>query len=400
MKINNIIILFLLQKVRRNKQGVCPIRCRITYNKKRKEFSTGLFINPDYWNNKKQKAFPSTIDNDYINTQMSLIKQKINQAFLFLQVQKNEFNVYEIYNQFTGVKPSYERTILEVFVIHISRQEKLIGVSTTKVSVAKFYQTQNHIKSFLRYHYNKQDFKLKDLKMSFIEEFEYYLKSEKKFKQNTIYKTLQRFKQVIKLAVVMDYLVKDPFLQHKNSKPKKRIVFLTNEELKKIEEYEFASSRLQQVADMFIFCCYTGLAFTEMNNLRKRNIITGFDDEKWIKVVRQKTDKEINIPILSKALEVLDKYKDDENLLPIISNQKFNSYLKEIADIVSIDKHLTHHIARKTFATTILLYNDIPMEIVSELLGHSSLIITQNHYAKVVQTKVNEHIKKLDKKLK
>jgi integrase len=205
---------------------------------------------------------------------------------------------------------------------------------------------------------------------------------------------------VIKLAVVLDYINKDPFILHKNSRPRKKIIYLNLEELRKLEAHRFASFRLQQVADMFIFCCYTGLAFAEMSSLKRDNIITGFDGEKWIKIVRQKTDKELNIPVLSKALEVLDKYKNDDCILPIISNQKFNSYLKEIANIVGIDKHLTHHIGRKTFATTILLYNDIPMEIVSELLGHSSLTITQNHYAKVVQTKVNEHIKKLDKKLK
>jgi integrase/recombinase XerD len=235
------------------------------------------------------------------------------------------------------------------------------------------------------------------MKMSFITEFEYYLKAEKKFEQNTIHKTLQRFKQVVKIAVGLDLLAKDPFLLHKNRKPKKQVVFLTKEELSELEKYQFASIRLQQVADLFIFCCYTGLAYTEMANLKPKDIILGFDGKKWINILRQKTNKKNEIPLLSKAEKILNKYNDN---LPIISNQRFNAYLKEIAEIVGIEKNLTHHLARKTFASTILLYNDVPMEIVSELLGHSEMQTTQNHYAKVVRKKVSKHMINLAEKLK
>lgn len=287
-----------------------------------------------------------------------------------------------------------------IFNLHIARQEKLIGVSTTQVSVAKFHQTKQHLKTFIKWEFQKSDYLLKDLKMSFITEFEYYLKAEKKFEANTIHKTLQRFKQVIKLAVGMDYLAKDPFLLHKNKKPKKQVIFLSKEELNRIENHLFASERLQQVADMFIFCSYTGLAYAEMANLSKNDIKIGFDKRKWIEVYREKTKKTYEIPLLSKAEDILNKYSDNESILPIISNQKFNAYLKEIADIVGIKKNLTHHMARKTFASTILLYNDTPMEIVSELLGHSEIGTTQNHYAKIVQKKVSEQIMKLEEKLK
>ena len=151
---------------------------------------------------------------------------------------------------------------------------------------------------------------------------------------------------------------------------------------------------------MFVFCCYTGLPYQEMASLEAKHIVKKFDDKLWIDMFRQKTKKQFSLPLLPKAIEILDKYKNDKELLPIISNQKLNSYIKEVAEIIGIEKKLTHHIARKTFATTVLLYNDVPMEIVSELLGHSKISTTQDHYAKVVQKKVSEQIINLIKKIK
>ena len=319
---------------------------------------------------------------------------------MYLQVQEKEFSVEDIYSQFKGENVKLDKSIKEMFHLHITKQEKLIGISTTKVSVAKFYQTQTHVLSFIKKKYNRSDYLLKDMSMAFITEFEFYLKTEKKFMQNTIYKTLQRFRQIVKLAVALDYLPKDPFLLYKGKKPKKEIIFLSKDELRNLEQHQFASERLQQVADMFIFCCYTGLAYTEMATLKESNIQTGFDNNKWLYIRRQKTKKSYEVPLLTKASDILDRYRTEEQLLPIVSNQRFNSYLKEIAEIVGIDKILTHHIARKTFASTILLFNNVPMEIVSELLGHSEIGITQQHYAKIVKEKISEEMKMLNSKLK
>ena len=220
--------------------------------------------------------------------------------------------------------------------------------------------------------------------------------------QSSTYKAIQRFKRIVKIGITEGYINKDPFIMYKCKNPKSKVVYLTKEELAKLEEYTFSQTRLGQVRDMFVFCCYTGLAYTEMSSLSEEHIIKGFDGNDWIKMQRKKTNANISIPLLTKAKDILYKYDNlyENKLLPSISNQKFNSFLKEIAEVVGIDKRLTHHIARKTFATTVLLYNDVPMEIVSELLGHSKLDITQRHYAKVVQKKVSEHISKLSKKLK
>ena len=178
------------------------------------------------------------------------------------------------------------------------------------------------------------------------------------------------------------------------------MIYLSVLELSNLEKQKFSQIRLSNVQDLFIFCCYTGLAFNEMAHLEKQHIQIGFDGINWIKMKREKTQGLISIPILPKAQEIMDKYSNSNDLIfPSISNQKFNSYLKEIADILGIEKRLTHHIARKTFASTVLLYNDVPMEIVSELLGHSKMSTTQESYGKIVQKKVSEEIKKIKVKI-
>lgn len=401
MSINSIKILFLISATRINKKGLVPIICRITFQQHRKNFNTGLFINPTHWHSKLQKAKPPTDENTFINNELSLIKNKINQAFLLLQIQETEFTVEDIYAQYTGKPITKNIGIVYHYNDFLEKYKKLIGIEIKQVTWNKFNYILNDLKDFLQWKYKQKDFYLKDLDMEFISDFEYYLKVNKEQKQITINKALQRFKKVVKTAVEAKIINKFPFNEHKAKSVKNQIVYLTVEELNKLEEYSFSQKRLQEVADMFIFCCYTGLAYNEMNQLQPKHIITGFDDNQWIQMQREKTQKMISLPLLSKAIAIIEKYGNNDNvyILPRISNQKFNSYLKEIAEIVGIEKNLTHHIARKTFATTILLYNDIPMEIVSELLGHSKITITQEHYGKIVQKKVSEHISKLSEKL-
>lgn len=230
-------------------------------------------------------------------------------------------------------------------------------------------------------------------------DFEYYLKVEKKQQQITINKSIQRFRKPVKVAVAEGYLDRDPFMLFRTKSAKKEVVFLSVDELKSLEAYKFSQPRLEDVKNLFIFCCYSGLAYAEMNALESKHITIGFDGLKWIRMERKKTGRVINIPLLPKALEILKLYENEDFLLPVISNQRFNSYLKEIASIVGIEKRLTHHIARKTFASIVLLYNNVPMEIVSELLGHSNMSITQEYYGKVVMKKVSDEIKKLNRRI-
>ena len=402
MNNNKLSILFLLQKVKLNKQGKCPIKCRITFHQDRKEFSTGLFVNPRQWDSGLQKAKPPNDENTFINTQLGLIKNEINQAFLFLQVNEENFDVGDIYLQYKGDVSIRTKTILELFKEHNDRLEKLVGKEYSIATLWKFKQARDLLKGFIKYSLTKADYQFKDLDLKFVQDYEFYLKTEKSLALATVNKMIQRFRKVVKIAISQGIIDRDPFVGYKVKRVKKEIVYLTTEELKKLEEYQFKAERLQTIADMFIFCCYTGLAYHEMANLEKSHIVNGFDGNEWINMKRLKTQQTLAIPLLTKSKIIIEKYSNahEVKVLPSFSNQKFNAYLKEIADIVGIEKRLTHHLARRTFATTVLLFNDVPMEVVSELLGHSKITITQEHYAKVVNKKVSEQMNKLNSKLK
>ena len=389
--------LFLINHQRINKRNKCPLRCRITYLQRRKEFSLGIFISPDYWNSKKQKAEPPNPDNNYINTQLSLISQKINEAFLFLQVNQEVFNVEDIYLQYKGENTSRNKTLIEVFNMHNRKMEKLIGKSYARSTYYKFKEAKTHLINFLKHSYKKGDIRLSEVNMKLLDDFDFYLKSELNHKQITINKSIQRLRKIIKLALAEGYLDRDPFLLYKPKKYNVEVVYLSTSELSLLESQDFTfNDRLERVRDCFVFCCYTGLAYAEMASLHSSHIIDGFDGNKWIKMKRRKTGREINVPLLPVAVDMLEKY---EYKLPIISNQKFNTYLKQIGVILGIKKKLTHHIARKTFATTVLLYNNVPMEIVSELLGHSNLQVTQSHYGKILNKGVSKQMEILKLKL-
>lgn len=398
---NQIKILYLLARSRINQQGTCPIRCRITSDYERKEFSTGIFISPNFWDAKKQLAKPPSEENKQINTELSLITNKINQAFLFLKVKEEPFSVHDIYSQYKGVTLEKEFGIVEYFKLYLERLKKLVGIEIKEETYEKFEYIMHDSQAFIKFHYRKADIKLKNLDYSFISDFEYYYKTQKLHKQVTINKSLQRFKKVIKQAVIGGHLASHPFEEHKGRKVIPTIVFLTHQELQALEDKEFASSTLNHVKDCYLFCCYTGLAYREMFELRKEDLITKLDGTVWIYKKRQKTDRAFSVPlVLPKAIQILEKYSNEgEYMLPRISNQSFNRLLKEIAITLEIDKKLTHHTARKTFATTVLLDNEIPMEVVSKLLGHKKITTTQEYYAEVMPERLSKELIKLKSKI-
>lgn len=406
MNTTKINITFLPFKSRLNGEGKCPLRCRITFLGERYEFSTGLFVKPSHWFGKQQQAKPPDDENTILNNKVSLIKSKINQAFLFLQMNGGDCNVNSIYATYKGVSPKREKGVLETYLEYNKKIEKLIGINLEQVTYDKYVESYNHLKAFIKFKFKSNDIKLKDLKANFLDDYDYYLKTEKGsansgLAQSTINKAIQRFRKTLKFAMSEGYLRLDPFIMHVAIPVKKKIIFLTQNELKKMERHEFKTTRIQNVKEYFVFCCYTGLPFKEMSLLRKVDIYTGFDGRLWLHVDRRKTAREYDIPLLPKAKTIIDRFHDEnsEFVFPKITNQKFNEYLKEIAGVLGIKKNLTHHVARKTFASTVLLYNDVPMEIVSELLGHAKITTTQESYGKVVQKKIGDTMQKLSEHL-
>jgi site-specific recombinase XerD len=229
----------------------------------------------------------------------------------------------------------------------------------------------------------------------FITDFEYYLKTTRKCAHNSAIKYITNFKKIIRIAHANNWIDKDPFLHWKGRLKIVEREFLTEEEIQRIIDLNLKIERLDQVRDIFIFCCFTGLAYADVKKLTKHDIVIGVDGEQWVKTRRTKTDTRSNIPILPIAETLIKKYKDDPFLqdkdlvLPVLSNQKMNAYIKEIADLCGITKNLTFHLARHTFATTVTLTNGVPIESVSKMLGHTNLKTTQ-HYAKILDMKVGK----------
>lgn len=401
MTTDNFKILFIEGKNRKNKKNQSPLFCRITLNGNRKQISTGINIESEHWDTKNQVILNSHKSAILYNSQLDKIKSKVNSIYMILRLQENPFSIEDIHDKYFGKELKKSEFILSYYKQYLSKIEKLVGLEIKDNTYNKFVYVGNHLEAFLKWKYKKTDYPLKELSLQFLSDFDYYLKTEKKQEQITINKTIQRLRTPIKQAISEGYLDRDPFILHKSKTVRKTVIFLTTEELKTLEEAVLQQKRLSTIQDLFIFCCYTGLAYNEMAHLEKQNIQIGFDDINWIQMKREKTQRQISIPILPKAQEIIEKYSTDSNrIFPPISNQKFNSYLKEISAITGIEKRLTHHIARKTFASTVLLYNDVPMEIVSELLGHSNMVITQESYGKVVQKKVSEAMANLKDKLK
>lgn len=384
-------------------KGEAPIHCRIAIDKSIKQFSTGLYILPKDWDKTKQKAKGRTPESESVNTHLEQLRSKLFNAETKLLIESpDNYTLNDIYLIFTGQYADNSPTLLKLFKERLDKMEKLVGSEYTIRTFRKFKEVYQHTQGYIKHSYNVQDIPFKKLDFKFIQDFQEYLLIHKKHKPITVNKIVQRVNQIVLLAVKYKYIAEHPFKGYKPLKEVKQLVFLTEDEVRQLETYEFAQARLERVRDYYMFSVYTGLAYNEAFSLKPEHIVKGFDGQDWIKMIRLKTQREINVPLLPQAKRLIEKYHlsdEQEYILPTVSNQKMNSYLKEVADIVGIKKHLTHHTARKTFASTILLYNDVPIEVVSKLLGHANISITQKSYAQVINKSVSNHMLKLSTQL-
>ena len=395
MKTDNLKIRFIVYKSRINRSGKSPIYCRLTFKGQRRNFATGFFTIGKDWNSKNQ----SSSTDDKLNQRLKIVHHKLEEIELYLNFKKDGYDVEAILALYFN-KPIEEKgeTVISFYNKFLNRQKDLIGKDIKQITWNKYFYIYNHLEEFLKSK-SLAKLELKELTLNLLYDFEYFLKAKKGNKQITVNKTLQRFKKVIKQAQIEGFIDRDPFLGYKVKKLNKQIVYLKQSELKKLEEHKFGNYRLEKVRDCFVLCCYTGLAYNEMSRLKSKHLQTN-GGVNWIIIDRTKTEKTLEIPLLKKAENLISKYTFDKVLeLPVVSNQRFNSYLKEIAEIVGIEKNLTHHVARKTFATTVLLENNIPIEIVSHVLGHSSIKVTQDHYGKILSSSVAKEFKSLNSKL-
>ena len=394
-------LLFYIKRSKADSNGMANVYLRITVNGKRAELSIRRKVGIMKWNSKSARAIGYSQESQDLNRFMEVISNKIFKIHQRLVEESRLISSIEIRDIYQG-KEGKQKMLLEIFENHNIQVENLIGIDFALNTLKRYKTTKAHLESYILKEYNLEDTPVKSVDYKFIMGFEYYLKTVRNCTHNSAIKYVTNLKKIIRIAYVHDWITKDPFA---NWKARIKIVdreFLSEEEIQSIVEKEFTIKRLDQVRDIFIFSCFTGLAYADVKKLNKDHVVIGIDGERWIKTFRTKTDTRSNIPILPMAQAVLDKYKEDafaissNLLLPVLSNQKMNAYLKEIADVCGINKNLTFHLARHTFATTVTLTNGVPIESVSKMLGHKSLKTTQ-HYAKILDRKVSDDMNKLRK---
>ena len=381
------------------------IYARITVNGKRANISLKRKVPVESWDSSKGLVCGSKPFAKSLNKYLDQIRSLIYQSYEDLLNEGNLITASAIKNKFLG-EDKRNNTLSELFEYHNS-----ISVTSLSSHTIRHYKvTQRYLQKFLVDKYKTDDIYLTKLDYAFIKNFEFFLKSyepkdhQKKMGHNTAMKHLQRLRKMLTMAYHHEWIDKDPFIRFKSSYVKNRREFLAQYELEQLEDFSSSLERLDIVKDIFLFACYTGLSYIDVAKLNKDNIETDLDGQQWIKAMRQKTSVELRIPLLNKARRILLKYQDHprvsgrNRLLPTLSNQKTNSYLKEISDFCGINKNLTFHVARHTFATTVTLTNGVPIETVSKLLGHTKLATTQI-YARVIDQKVKQDMERLELKI-
>jgi site-specific recombinase XerD len=372
---------------------------RITVNGERAEISIKRTIDRDRWDAAANRVRGNKEDAREINTLLDNTTLKLNKIYNKLLENDEVVTARTIKDIYLG-KDEARKTLLLAFADHNQMMASRVGVDFSRSTYTRYTTTKDHVAAFLKHQYRLEDINLQQLRYSFITDLEHFLKVIRKCNHNSTLKYIRNFRKIINLAVKNDWLDKDPFKAFQVKLKDTKRTFLNQEELGRIEHKEIGIERLDVVRDVFVFCCYTGLSYVDVEKLTKQQIVKGLDGEDWINVERTKTGTPSNIPILPKAKKLLIKYANNVEclntgrLLPVISNQKMNAYLKELATLCGIEKKLTFHAARHTFATTVALSNGIPLETVSAMLGHKNFRTTQI-YAKVVQEKISKDMKRL-----
>jgi site-specific recombinase XerD len=395
--------LSFLIKPGKTKNLKAPIYCRISVNGKRAEISLKRNIDPAKWINKAGRATGSSEESRLVNTTIDIISNKIHSHYNQLLIENKPIDALAIKNSFLGISEK-KYTLIETFKYHNARMETLIGIDIEKGTFKKFETVLSKIERFIKKNYVRNDLFLDELNFKFITDFEYFMKTEDAVKHNTALRYIRCLKKIINLAMQNEWITRNPFINYKCQYTRVNREVLNDEELQLLWDREIGIDRLDEVKNVFLFCCYTGYSFADVERISKKDLARGIDGDYWIFTERKKTGVTSNVPLLPRALEIIQRYSDHKycisasKLLPVKSNQKMNAYLKEVAILCNVNKNLTMHMARHTFATTVTLSNGVPIETVSKMLGHTKITTTQI-YAQVLENKVSNDMNDLKSKL-
>ena len=388
-------VLFFIRRTRLNKNGEAPVEMRITINGTRIDSSLKRTIPPAYWSVPKGRPLPKNRECKELNAYIDTVKLRLMTLQREMELDGEHITPKSLLHKFLGTSEKPKYTILGVFREHNDKCAKLSGIDMSPATVERYETSYKHTAEFIKHVYNEADLDIHKVDHKFITEYEFYMKTERKCSHNTATKYLKNFKKITRIALANEYITKDPFANIKFKLDEVDRDFLEDHELKCIIEKEFTVERLEQIKDVFLVLCFTGLAFSDLKGLRDEHIFIDNNGAKWIRKRRQKTKNMCNIPLLEIPIAIFEKYKDHPcndkgELVPIPTNQKMNAYLKEIADLCGIKKQVSTHTGRHTFSTSVALANGVSIESVAKMLGHSNTNMTR-HYAKVLdRTIINE----------
>ena len=384
-------MLFFVQKTKMKSDGTAPILARVTVNGDMSTFSTKEFIEPDRWDSKMQRTPGKTQREKDINSHLDKLLTSAQNAYYDIVATGIDLTADRIKIKVTGTEEKTPHSFGELSDIFIKDyQDLVLAQGTGKESLFRYKVCQNRVFEFMREEYKVKDMPLDGIDKRFLDKLYLWLRTKYNTANNTTVKLMQKLASIIKMGRDNGWVQKNPFAQVRLHLDPVDRSYLSKEELDIVYNKEFTSKRLEAVRDMFIFCCYTGLAYIDMKHLTYEEIVEKQDGKKWIVTHRQKTKTNVNVPLLDIPLMLIKKYEGqgkDGHVFPVLSNQKMNDYIKEIIAICDIDKDITWHSARHTFATTVTLENGVPIESVSKMLGHTNIKTTQI-YARITDQKI------------
>jgi len=396
---------FWVRPSQKNQDRKTPIYLRLQLDGVRTEYSIGQYVLVSHWDSKAQKVKGLTEEAESTNGTLGTLKARALKIYNEMLISGEPFNSFTIKDKLIN-GTTKAMTFNELMEEHIQKMIALRGKSFSQPTIVKYRNSQLRISQYIKKRYKRNDIYLYELNFDFIDGFEGFLKTEFNNSNTTCAKHFQRISRVVRIALNRGYINRYPFGEYKPKLDKVNIVYLTFEEVNKIEAKIFTIDRLEIVKKIFLFSCYSGLSFKEMENLKPSNIITSDGETYWIKMVRQKTKREYKCVLLPQAHQLIQELQEYQSaipkgkLIPIISNQKYNAYLKEIAEICGIPKKLTSHVGRKTFSIGLALRSSVSIELLSALLGHSSIRVTTDYYTKITDEIMIDGVKNLSEQLK
>ncbi|MBA4745915.1 MAG: site-specific integrase [Muricauda sp.] len=384
----------------KEKDGLAPVYARITVDGKRAEISLKRVTQVTFWDPKAKKTGLRTSEGKQLNNYLDTVQAKLLACHKQLSSDFELVTAQSIKSRFLGVD-SKHKTLLQLVSYHNENMDGTLRPGTLK----NYYTTENYLKKFLMKQQRTGDIYLRHMRYSFIIDFEQFLRKgpslqrSNSLNNNGVMKHLSRLKKLMNLALDLEWLDKNPFARYKLKFHKHESEFLEKHELESLVKAFVPEEGQRIVRDVFVFCCYTGLSYSDVKKLKSGNVVRGIDGKFWLFLQRTKTNYPLRIPLLEEAMLILERYKDapgtgKDNLLPVFVNQKMNTYIKEVAKRIGIDKNLTFHSARHTFATTVTLSNGVPIATVSKLLGHTKITTTQV-YARVLEDKISSDMEGL-----